>query len=83
MPIIMIAGILFSRLVGIVVCSKLVNSMRNNHALNVKKQMFLWFAGVRGAMAFALSIKSLDEYPEAGKVFLILTLFTTSFTVCE
>ena len=46
-----------------------------------KKQFFLWFAGSRGAMAFALSIKSRIDFPDAGNIFLVLTLIVASFTL--
>ena len=49
--------------------------------LDGKKQFFLWFAGCRGAMAFALSIKSIFDFPEKGKIFLVLTLIIALFTL--
>ncbi len=44
-------------------------------------QFFLWFSGVRGAMAFALALKSKFEYPQVGSIFLLLTLIITAFTL--
>ena len=49
--------------------------------LDGKKQLFLWFAGCRGAMAFALSIKSIIDFPENGKIFLVITLIIALFTL--
>jgi NhaP-type Na+/H+ or K+/H+ antiporter len=54
---------------------------RTESKLDRKKQFFLWFAGVRGAMAFALSIKSKFDFVEVGPLFLVLTLITISFTL--
>lgn len=41
----------------------------------------LWFAGTRGAMAFALALKSKIDFPEAGKQFLPFTLCFASLTL--
>lgn len=41
----------------------------------------LWFSGVRGAMAFALSLKSRQDFHETGNSFLIVTLVITSLTL--
>lgn len=46
-----------------------------------KKQFFLFFAGVRGAMAFALALKSKVDFPRHGSVFLVVTLLFISFTL--
>lgn len=54
---------------------------RLDSKLDAKKQFFLWFAGVRGAMSLALSIKCKFDFPEAGPVFLVLTLIIITFTL--
>ena len=54
---------------------------RTESKLDTKQQFFLWFAGVRGAMAFALAIKSKFDFIEVGPIFLVLTLITISFTL--
>ena len=71
---------LFSRFINIYICTKLLNKSRKE-PIDAKKQFFLWFAGCRGAMAFALSIKSIIDFPEKGKVFLVLTLIIALFTL--
>jgi NhaP-type Na+/H+ and K+/H+ antiporter len=78
--LILILIILFSRFLNIYICTKLLNRSRKE-PLDTKKQFFLWFAGCRGAMAFALSIKSIIDFPEKGKVFLVLTLIIALFTL--
>ena len=72
--------ILLSRFLNIVTCTYLLNTSRKEK-LDGKKQFFLWFAGCRGAMAFALSIKSIIDFPENGKIFLVLTLIIALFTL--
>jgi len=73
--------ILLSRFVNIFVCTYLANISRTESRLDFKKQFFLWFAGVRGAMALALAIKSKFDFPGTGPIFLVLTLIIISFTI--
>jgi len=65
------------------VCSSIVNIARTESKITKQKKFFLWFAGVRGAMAFALAIKSQKELKnkDNGGSFLFLTLIVTLFTV--
>lgn len=71
---------ILARLLNILICSKIANITRKENVIDGKKQFFLWFAGVRGAMAFALALKSKTDF-EAGKSFLMITLIFTSFTL--
>jgi NhaP-type Na+/H+ or K+/H+ antiporter len=73
--------ILISRFINIYLCSHIANFSRTDNLIDPKKQFFLWFSGVRGAMAFALAIKSKADLPEAGPIFLALTLIIISFTL--
>lgn len=41
----------------------------------------LWFAGERGAMAFALALKSMSDFPMSGKTILPFTLCFSSFSL--
>ena len=77
----MIVIMLVGRFVNIFLCSKLANFARTDNLIDNKKGFFLWFSGVRGAMAFALAIKSKIDLPEAGPIFLVLTLIIISFTL--
>lgn len=75
-------AILFvSRVFNIVPCSVLLNITRKENTVTCKKQFFLWFAGVRGAMAYAIAVKSKKEYPEYGGLFTLLTLIETAVTL--
>ena len=41
----------------------------------------MWVAGLRGAMAYALAMQSLQDYGNAGKVILMLTLIYSLITI--
>lgn len=73
--------ILIARFINIYLCSRLANLSRTDNLIQPRRQFFLWFSGVRGAMAFALAIKSKVDLPEAGPIFLVLTLIIISFTL--
>lgn len=75
--------VLLSRFISVFLCSYLSNTMRQITVIDNKKKFFLWFAGVRGAMAFALAIKAKTELndKDTGRTFLMLTLTITLFTV--
>ena len=73
--------VIIARLVNIVICSKISNISRTTNIIDSKKQFFLWFAGVRGAMAFALAIKSITDFKLVGSMFLMITLIITAFTL--
>jgi NhaP-type Na+/H+ or K+/H+ antiporter len=40
----------------------------------------MWIAGLRGAMAYALALESVNDYP-SGKVMLVITLIYSLFSV--
>ena len=72
---------LIGRFLNVYLCSLISNTTRQENLINTKKQFFLWFAGVRGAMAFALALKSKSDFVSVGPIFLGCTLITTSFTI--
>jgi sodium/hydrogen exchanger 8 len=76
-----LALMLIGRMFNIFLCSRITNLTRHDNHIDNKKQFFLWFSGARGAMAFALSLKSVKDFPEVGYTFLLLTLFLTLFTI--
>jgi hypothetical protein len=41
----------------------------------------MWVAGLRGAMAYALAINSIDDYGEPGKIMLSITLIYAIITI--
>lgn len=62
--------------------SALVNIPRLSNIVNAKKQFFLVYAGVRGAMAYALALKALKEFEgNSGEQMLIITLVFIAFTI--
>lgn len=70
-----------ARLINILICSRLANITRSENYIDGKKQFFLIFAGIRGAMAFALALKSRSDFQNAGKSFLIVTVIFTTITL--
>ena len=81
--VIFIIIFLIARVLNVLICSLLVNIPRKNNILTGRKQFFLIFAGVRGAMAFALALKSFTDFKEtgSGEIFLIITLIFIAFTM--
>jgi hypothetical protein len=77
----MIFIIIIGRYISILLVSLLINLPRKKNYLTHKKQFFLLFAGVRGAMAYALAIKSMTDLGTTGKMFVIVTLILTGFTL--
>lgn len=58
-----------SRLANILPIAALVNWLRFPHErITAAKQFVMWWAGLRGAMAFALAVKAAEEYGEDGEV---------------
>ena len=41
----------------------------------------MWVAGLRGAMAYALSLQSLKDYGQAGSIMLIITMIYALLTI--
>jgi len=66
-------AILIGRMLNIAICSALVNVYREKNKLNWRVQVPMWFAGPRGAIAFALAVSSLHDFRH-GDVILSLTL---------
>ncbi|KAL5200874.1 hypothetical protein ABZP36_035228 [Zizania latifolia] len=57
--------IILARAVNVFSCAYLVNMSRPEHRrIPLKHQKALWFSGLRGAMAFALALQSVNELPE-------------------
>ncbi len=79
--VLLIILILAGRFLNVYLCSKITNITRQENTIDLKKGFFLWFSGVRGAMAFALAIKSKLDFPKVGPIFLVLTLIVISFTL--
>lgn len=41
----------------------------------------MWISGLRGAMAYALSLQAIQDYHKHGQVMLTITLFYALFTI--
>ena len=41
----------------------------------------MWISGLRGAMAYALAINSIDDYGEPGRIMLSITLIYSIITI--
>lgn len=41
----------------------------------------MWVAGLRGAMAYALGLQSIDLLGDSGRIILIVTLIYSAFTI--
>ena len=58
----------------VVVCTVLVNPWRT-HKISCKALLFMWFAGLRGAIAFALAIQSVDDFKNGEVILTVTTVF--------
>mmetsp|Transcript_9648 Transcript_9648/g.35348 ORF Transcript_9648/g.35348 Transcript_9648/m.35348 type:complete len:539 (-) Transcript_9648:132-1748(-) len=78
-----ILAVLIARLFNVYPLSFLVNLFRRREKRIPKTHQFvLWFSGLRGAIAFALALKSTqDLVEEEGRAILTSTLFIVLFTV--
>lgn len=56
-----------ARFMNIMIVSAFVNASRTEKTKIDNKQKFvMWISGLRGAMAYALSLQSIQDYGEAG-----------------
>lgn len=80
--ILMLPIMLISRALNIFPISFAVNLTRKvHHKIPMNQQIMLWFGGLRGAMAFALSISVPTREPFSDRVFLTTTLVVAIFTI--
>jgi len=71
-----------SRALNVYPLAAAVNFMRPKEvAIPRTHQHMLWFSGLRGAIAFALSLSAAADLGEPGRVFLTTTFFIILFTV--
>ena len=54
----------------------IINKFRQNNIIDKNGKFLIWFAGFRGAMAYALSLKSSEIYKSnrVGDIMLTMTL---------
>ena len=83
MFIIAFLGMLAARVCNVLPGVALVNLHRSPESkISRRHQIFLWFSGLRGAIAFALAMKSTDDVgDEAGAVIFSVTLLIVLVTV--
>jgi sodium/hydrogen exchanger 3 len=80
--VLMLPILLISRATNIFPLAFLVNLKRKaHHKVTMPQQIMLWFGGLRGAMAFALSISVPTRAPFDDRVFLTTTLVIAIFTI--
>ena len=72
----------FARFLNIWITTSLVNCSRRDTKINRKFQVVMWMSGLRGAMAYALALKSVTEPSlTIGDVMLIDTLIYALVTI--
>ena len=76
-----IVNLNFARFLNIYLVTSLVNCHRTKTKLNKKKQGVIWLSGLRGAMAYALALKSRTDLATMGPVILIDTLIYSLFSI--
>lgn len=80
--VLMLPILLISRATNIFPLAFAVNLKRkSHHKVTMAQQIMLWFGGLRGAMAFALSIAVPTSAPFDSKVFLTTTLVLAIFSI--
>ena len=71
-----------ARFLNIMTVTFLVNKTRSDETkISGKTKFVMWVAGLRGAMAYALSMLSCEDYGEAGVIMLSFTLVYAIFTI--
>ena len=70
-----------ARAMNVGIVSFFVNKSRTTSKINRKTQFVMWIAGLRGAMAYALSIQSIFDYGKKGEIMLYTTLVFTLITI--
>ena len=68
-----IFNLCIARALNVGIVSFLVNKSRTTKKINRKFQFVMWVSGLRGAMAYALALKSTFDF-EKGPIMLIVTL---------
>ncbi|KAG2502023.1 hypothetical protein HYH03_000517 [Edaphochlamys debaryana] len=71
-----------TRAANVVPLSALVNFLRPKYRhITPRAQFMMWWAGLRGAMAFALSMEAATKYGKDGEIMKITTFYIVLFTV--
>merc|ERR1711981_530405 len=75
----MLLAVQLGRATNILSCTAFLNMFRR-HKISWRYQFFMWFSGLRGAIAFALAIDSVRRF-EQGDIILTLTLVYAVITI--
>lgn len=70
-----------ARFLNVTIVSTLTNCTRSKTHIDRKQKFVMWVAGLRGAMAYALGLESVEDYGMAGKIMLSLTLIYALLTI--
>ena len=71
-----------ARFLNIFFVTLVVNQFRNSQTrINKRMQFVMWISGLRGAMAYALAMKSRLDFEVEGNIMLLLTLLYALITV--
>ena len=83
LTLVILLAVLGARALQVYPLTAAVNKIRlPSRRIPRSHKFMLWFAGLRGAIAFALSLESVrDIDEETGRIFLTTTLFVVMFTV--
>ena len=76
-----IVNLNIARFLNILIVTTLVNSSRLETKINAKTQFVMWVAGLRGAMAYALSLQSIQDYGAPGRMMLTITMSYALLTI--
>lgn len=76
-----IFNLLFARFLNVMIVSALTNCTRSKTHINSNQKFVMWIAGLRGAMAYALGLESVQDYGKAGEIMLSLTLIYSLITI--
>jgi sodium/hydrogen exchanger 8 len=78
-----IIGISAGRFVNIYCMTRLSNLYRSRTAISKEWMFLMWFSGLRGAMAYALSLESVNLFvhEDQGNIMLTITLFIVMVNV--
>mmetsp|Transcript_5583 Transcript_5583/g.14202 ORF Transcript_5583/g.14202 Transcript_5583/m.14202 type:complete len:698 (-) Transcript_5583:324-2417(-) len=80
--VISLVALAASRALNVYPMAALINFMRPKDVAIPRTHMhMMWFSGLRGAIAFALSLSAAADLGEPGRVFLTTTFFIILFTV--
>lgn len=80
MVILTLINLTIARFLNVWIVSWIVNKFRKEHKLTPKYKGVMLISGLRGAMAYALALKSSLEF-EMGSVILIVTLLYSIFSI--